>query len=196
VYHISKAGNIVKCRARKSACTVIPPEELSQVHDKDLMKVFKHMNHQLADISAGRSKIAKPLPDTIDDSVIGTVDTDVERTEVVASGNESRQIFMRDTEGRAIAFVQVLEYSDKIELCDIEVRPEYRGWKLSARLFTAVEKMFGKELIHTGGYTPDGLKYIAPLFGRSIEDTCNTPSMFAAMSFVDDWDREWVKFGV
>lgn len=199
-YHISKSGNVVECRAVKGPCRAQPPPDLEQCHASDDREVYEHMNRQFADIFSGVKRKKFPPITEVTDELIGSPETDVERltsrSEEKGWGNSmatSHQLWLHDTEERPIAFIQVNEYhsDNTLGICDIEVRPEYRGRKLGKRLIEAVEKKFEQKLNHYGGYTPDGLKSIAPLFKSKEEIATGDYSMFDPMTFVKDWDKAW-----
>lgn len=201
-FHISKAGNVVPCKAVKGPCRAQPPSDLEQVHAEDSEAVYRHMERQYHDVLEGVRVKRLPAPEKVTPEIIGSEDTDSERTLIKASRTgrlaDSHQLFLHDTEGRAIAFIQVNTYhSDgRLGLCDIEVRPEYRGHKLARRLIKATEEEFGKKMTHEGGYTPDGLKHIAPLFKseEGLSELRGSISTFSPMTFIDDWEREWPKY--
>lgn len=200
-YHISKNGNIAECKATKRACPVMPDDDLDQFHSDDPREVENFMMRQYSDLNSGivRKKFSKKF--TVSDELIGTEETDVERlTEIKLlryAQMEDRfwkaQTWLTDTENRPIAFIEFLKRDDKtVELCDIEVRPEFRGRKLAKRLVKAVERKMNVKMIHTGGYTADGLKSIAPLFHseESLEEV-KKQKTYSDMSFVMDWDRQY-----
>lgn len=202
-YHISKNGNIVECRATKRACPVVPDDELEQFHSNDFREVENFMMRQYSDLNSGivRKKFSKNF--SVSDELIGNEEKDVERLSDIkllqyANINDSfwrAQTWLTDTEGRPIAFIEFMKKNDKtLELCDIEVRPEFRGRKISKRLVKAVEKKMNMAMIHTGGYTADGLKSIAPLFHseESLREVKNKKT-YSDMSFVMDWDRQYSK---
>lgn len=200
-YHISKNGNIAECKATKRACPVMPDDDLDQFHSEDPREVENFMMRQYSDLNSGivRKKFSKKF--TVSDELIGTEETDVERlTEIkllrsaqMEDRSWNAQTWLTDTENRPIAFIEFLKRDDKtVELCDIEVRPEFRGRKLAKRLVKAVERKMNVKMIHTGGYTADGLKSIAPLFHseESLEEV-KKQMAYSDMSFVMDWDRAY-----
>lgn len=199
-YHISKNGNIVECTAHKRACPV-QPDDIEQCHSSDYRFVENFMLKQYDDIYSGviRKKFKKKF--VISDALIGDDKTDVERLSELTLLNYAdiddnfwrAQTWLTDTEGRPIAFIEFLKRnSTTLELCDIEVRPEFRGRKISKRIIQAVEKKMNMTMIHNGGYTADGLKHIAPLF-HSGEDlrALTEKEVYSPMSFVMDWDRQY-----
>lgn len=159
------------------------------------------MARQYNDVLKGVRRTFPPLGE-ITEKLVGDVTTDVARTEVKASKKNymqpitEHQLWLRDTEGRPMAFIKVNENTTtgEVGLCDVEVRPEYRGRKLGARLIKATEVMLGKPVVHTGGYTPEGLKHIAPLFHTAEEVEELKYNTFGSMTFVSDWDRAWPKY--
>lgn len=200
-YHISKNGNIAECRANKRACPVVPDDDLDQFHSENFEDVENFMMRQYSDLNSGivRKRFSKKF--TVSDELIGSEETDVERLTDVKLLHYAKiddsfwraQTWLKDTEGRPIAFIELMKKDDKtVELCDIEVRPEFRGRKLSRRLIKAVEKKMNMKMIHTGGYTTDGLKSIAPLFHseESLKEV-EKKKTYSEMSFVMDWDRQY-----
>lgn len=200
-YHISKNGNTAECKATKRACPVVPDGDLEQFHSEDFRDVENFMMRQYSDLNSGivRKKFSKNF--NVSDGLIGNEETDVERLTDVkllhyAKMNDSfwrAQTWLTDTEGRPIAFIEFMKRDDEtLELCDIEVRPDFRGRKLSRRLVKAVEKQMNMKMIHTGGYTADGLKSIAPLFHseESLKEI-EKKKTYSEMSFVMDWDRQY-----
>jgi GNAT superfamily N-acetyltransferase len=202
-YHISKRGEVVPCRAVKGPCRAQTPEDIEQVHGT-VQEVYDHMQRQFNDNLKGVQRKTFPPIGVVTDELVGSTETDNERTTQEDSeeryGSSGHHLFLHDTEGRAIAFIKVLKYSNgQVELCDIEVRPEYRGRKLSQRLFKVVESRFGRKLKHEGSYTEDGWKHVAPYF-KSEEELAfppggvERPRFVSPMTFIEDWDREWPKY--
>lgn len=199
-FHINRKGEVRPCKAVKGPCRAQPPDDIDQIHGSDSGEVYDHLARQYNDVFSGikRKKFA-PVGE-VTDELIGDPATDVERLSEVSrstwrsvGGVTERQLWLHDTEERPIAFIKVNEYPDRLGLCDVEVRPEYRGRKLSHRLIEAVEKKLGQKMTHEGGYTPEGLRSIAPYF-KTDEEIANSRDTFRSMTFVTDWDREWAKY--
>lgn len=72
--------------------------------------------------------------------------------------------FGLDDTGTPVAYLSCLPQPEVTELCDLEVREEYRGRRYSKAIIEATQEHFGKAIVHTGGYTPDGLERIAHYF--------------------------------
>ena len=67
--------------------------------------------------------------------------------------------------GKPVSFMKVYfnEYSDEntVELCDIETRSGYENRGYAKKLLKAVAEKHGvDQVFHSGGYTPDGFKFI------------------------------------
>lgn len=200
-YHISRAGQVVPCRAVKGPCRARPPEDLEQFHHGSVEEVYRHLSRQYNDVMRGVKFKRNPPPEVITDEIVGSPATDRSRLDkrqgFPGRWKTAHQVFLRDTEGRPMAFVHFNEdqQGGPLSLCDVEVRPEYRGRKLSHRLLKAVEEEFGKPLEHTGGYTLAGLKALAPLFhGEEDLTSGKVQDVFPPMTFVEDWDRAWAKY--
>lgn len=199
-FHINSRGEVRPCKAVKGPCRATPPDDIDQVHGSDSREVYDHLARQYDDVFRGVKRKKFPPVGRVTDELIGDPSTDVERisdvSKVRVSGNYrvvERQLWLHDTEERPIAFIKVNEYPDRLGLCDVEVRPEYRGRKLSHRLIEAVEKKLGQKMTHDGGYTPEGLRSVAPYF-KTEEEIDLEKGTFNSMTFVTDWDREWAKY--
>lgn len=160
-YHISRKGNPVICKAVKGPCRVQPPDDIDQFHSENANEVYNHMARQYNDVLTGVKRTFPPLGE-VTEKLVGDVTTDVTRTEIKASKKDysrpitEHQLWLRDTDGRPMAFIKVNENSStgEVGLCDVEVRPEYRGRKLAQRLIKATEEKLGKPVVHTGGIRP------------------------------------------
>lgn len=96
--------------------------------------------------------------------------------------------FGLDETGETVAYLSCLLHQDIVELCGLEVREGYRGRGYSKTMIDAVQEYFGKTLVHTGGYTPDGLERIAHYFHSSYV-VATMRAEFSPMSFVYDWEQ-------
>lgn len=199
-YHINSKGEVRPCKAVKGPCRAKPPDDIDQVHGSDSKEVYDHLARQYNDVFSGIKRKKFPPVSEVTAELVGDPSTDVERLSEVSKkkfgGVDSiteHQLWLHDTEDRPIAFIKVNEYSDRLGLCDVEVRPEYRGLKLSHRLIEATEKKLGRKMTHEGGYTPEGLRSIAPFFKSGLE-LATAEASFRSMTFVSDWDREWAKY--
>lgn len=100
--------------------------------------------------------------------------------------------FGLDATNTPVAYLSCLPQLKAAELCDIEVREEYRGHGYSKAIIEAAQEHFGKAIIHTGGYTPDGIERIAHYFRpQNIVETMRPE--FRPMSFVHDWEQMTTK---
>lgn len=158
------------------------------------------MGRQFDDVMNGVKYSRNPLPNPVTSEVIGSIETDVDRIVLRRSSKRwasNFEYWLRDTLGNPMGYIKVMVHdTGEFALCDIEVRPEYRGHKLSHRLIRAVEKIQGQELIHTGGYTPEGLAAIAGLFHDKEYIEGERKRTFNSMTFVDDWDKMWAKYPI
>ena len=145
---------------------------------------------------ASKQGLVKPLPSNVKvtPELIGSPETDVDRIvyqDVAKHWGTYSHVWLNDTEGHTIAYIKVMKDDKEIALCDIEVRPEFRGRKLAKRLIEAVEKNEGQKIVHRGGYTPEGLRSIAPLFHNAEEMKIEQEKIgFNSMTFVRDWDHK------
>lgn len=197
-YHISSSGNVVKCRAVKTACKAQPPEGYEQFHSEIEFEVYDVISRQYHDILEGIKRPRLPKKFVVTDELIGSPDTDVERLSVSSEHNKPfgkvSHIWLSDTEGHPIAYIKVSQEEKGLYLYDIEVREEFRGHGLSKRIIKAVEKNTGMKMKHEGGYTPEGLRSVAPLFHdeKWIEE--EKERTFSSMKFVTDWDTKMPKY--
>lgn len=96
-------------------------------------------------------------------------------------------------DGTPVAYLHTLTYPNRpveqcpFVLCDIEVRPGYRGRGLSRRIVAAAEAAEGHRLHTSGSFTPLGARALGwvPVIpgnraGVSFDD----------MDFVADWDTQ------
>lgn len=189
------------CRATKNPCRAQPPDDMDQFHSEDSEAVYHNFARQYNDVMQGRKRKVFAKDFVVDDALIGDEATDVERVSVLHEKKSfgmgpkilNRELWLHDTEGRPIGYMKIMEPDDRdeIQLFDVEIRPEFRGRRLSHRFIRAVSKKLGKPMVHRGGYTPEGAGALAKLFGR--EDYDAAPS-FNSMTFVEDWDREWCRW--
>jgi hypothetical protein len=96
--------------------------------------------------------------------------------------------FGLDDTGTPVAYLSCLPQSEVLELCDLEVREWYRGRGYSKAIIGAAQERFGKTIVHTGGYTPDGLERIAHYF-HPYNVVASMRPEFRPMSFVYDWEQ-------
>lgn len=96
--------------------------------------------------------------------------------------------FGLDATATPVAYLSCLPQPKVIELCDLEVREEYRSRGYSKEIITAVQNHFGKNIVHTGGYTPDGLERIAHYF-HTYNVVFSMCPEFEPLSFVYDWEQ-------
>jgi GNAT superfamily N-acetyltransferase len=94
-------------------------------------------------------------------------------------------------DGTPVAFVSTLTFTDgrqagcDFQLCDIEVRPEYRRQGLTHTLIEAVEKIEGMPIWTSGGFTPLGAEALGWLRVKPWEE----PGVkYRDMTFVNDWN--------
>lgn len=87
-----------------------------------------------------------------------------------------------------MAFMKLMNHGKNLELCDIEVREEYRGQKAGVDFILAIGEYFGQNVIHSDAlYTESGLRSIAPLFAmQNRKKKVGIP--LSPMKFVADWD--------
>lgn len=202
-FHITKDGSVAECRATEKTCPLTNklPNGLEQFHSDDWREVESHMMRQYSDMNMNGT--VKKLPYkkkfTVTGDLIGDSSTDVERLEEPVLSNTFNEYishtWLKDTEGRPMGFIRYMQIGKRLELCDVEVRPEFRGNGLGKRMIKAVEESLGNTMVHTGGYTDAGLRSIAPLFHSDddVEELKNSSHTYNPMSFVLDWDRKYTK---
>lgn len=204
-YHISKAGNIVQCKATKQACKATPSDGFTQFHSEDRKEIEQHLTMQYNEFSTISKNVIKtysPLPKEINLEVIGDEATDHQRLDEWSVsqnnfGNTSYlETFMHDAEGRPMGYIKLMDNDGALMLCDVEIREEYRGYKLGQRLIKAASKNTGREITHDGGYTLAGYKALYPMFKNERIEEVKESSSFQPMSFVLDWDRKFPVFPI
>lgn len=186
-------GKISKTTEQDNSSKVVDVDEYFAAIDK-----IREKQDQEQKELAKKQGLVKPLPSNVKvtPELIGSPETDVDRIvyqDVKKRWGTDSHVWLHDTEGHPIAYIKVMKDDEKkdIGLCDIEVRPEFRGHKLSKRLIEAVEKNEGRKIVHTGGYTPEGLRSIAPLFHNDEEMKIEREKIgFNSMTFVNDWDHK------
>lgn len=217
MYHISKKGNPEICRAKTpETCKAKPLDGMQQVHGYDKNSIVQSIEEKIKSREGNFPEIKKKdlRPKTlfkkgvkVPQELLGSAGSDVDRLIVAESRKymagkpedpEAFHVFLKDVEGRPMAFIKVVKNfkTQELELNDIEVREEYRGNKLSHRLIKACEKSFGLPMTHRdGGYTASGLTSVASLFHSPEEiDNWNEYSIYNEMTFIHDWDEMQAKY--
>lgn len=91
--------------------------------------------------------------------------------------------------GEAVAFCRSLYYSSRsthrLILCEVEVRPAYRGAGLSREIIEAAEAYYGERMWATGAFTEAGLRSLA--FVPLVPNSGPRRARFHEMDFVKDW---------
>lgn len=102
---------------------------------------------------------------------------------------------MRD--GSPVSYVKVgdAEEDGVVDLYEIETRPGCRRMGYAKEILDRVSRTLGAEIVHDGGYTPDGLAAIAPMFESEEMMESNPVADYSPQSFVLDWDRMIPKIG-
>ena len=102
---------------------------------------------------------------------------------------------MRD--GVPVSYVKVgdAEEDGVVDLYEIETRPGCRRMGYAKEILERVSKTLGVEITHDGGYTPDGLAAIAPLFESAETLESNPVADYSPQSLVLDWDKMIPRIG-
>lgn len=102
---------------------------------------------------------------------------------------------MRD--GTPVSYVKVgdAEEDGVVDLYEIETRPGCRRMGYAKEILDRVSKALNVEIVHNGGYTPDGLAAIAPMFESTETLESNPVADYSPQSFVLDWDRMTPRIG-
>ena len=102
---------------------------------------------------------------------------------------------MRD--GVSVSYVKVgdAEKDGVVDLYEIETRPGCRRMGYAKEILERVSKTLGVEITHDGGYTPDGLAAIAPMFDSAETLKSNSVADYSPQSFVLDWDKMIPRIG-
>lgn len=105
----------------------------------------------------------------------------------------AHEFWMDIADGTPVAFAKVhtrlgqRDRAYRLTVCDIEVRPGYRGRGYARALIAAIEDVFGERLHTTGSYSPSGFA----AFGKHLPvhpGEAASVSFEDDMTFVDDWD--------
>lgn len=82
--------------------------------------------------------------------------------------------------------------TEEATLCDIEIRKEHRGKKLSATFIKLLEtKVIGEQLFTTGHFTPEGHRSLADVISMpewAIKQGKEPEVAYRSMGFVENWD--------
>lgn len=102
---------------------------------------------------------------------------------------------MRD--GSPVSYVRVgdSEEDGVVDLYEIETRPGCRRMGYAKEILDRVSKTLGVEITHDGGYTPDGLAAVAPMFESRETLESGLVADYSPQSFVIDWDRMIPRIG-
>lgn len=102
---------------------------------------------------------------------------------------------MRD--GTPVSYVKVGDAKEDgvVDLYEIETRPGCRRMGYAKEILDRVSRTLGAEIVHDGGYTPDGLAAIAPMFEIAETLESNPVAEYSPQSFVIDWDKMIPRFG-
>ena len=100
--------------------------------------------------------------------------------------------------GTTVGMIRFLIGGDEVPyICDIEIRKEFRGHKLSHRFIALLEEFIvGGKLYTTGHYTPEGFRSLSglvPLSPSSIESRTEAKPYFGSMDFVASWENFYTK---
>ena len=88
-----------------------------------------------------------------------------------------------------VAFIKMMHHERDLELCDVEVREEYRGQRIGVAFIRAMGEYFGQEVIHSDAlYTESGMRSIAPMFAKQHRNKKFSYPL-SPMHFVKDWDN-------
>ena len=96
-----------------------------------------------------------------------------------------------------VSYVKVgdAEEDGVVDLYEIETRPGCRRMGYAKEILDRVSKTLNVEIVHNGGYTPDGLAAIAPMFESAETLESNPVADYSPQSFVLDWDRMTPRIG-
>lgn len=192
MYHINIHGAPAECEAASpETCTAKGPKGVGQFHSDDPDKIEGFMYAAHKNVLDGKKRRKFPKEFVVTDELVGPADTDVER--LSGDSYDGRHaLWLRDTEGRPMAYLKIMENDETLQLCDLEVRPEFRGRGLVKRIVRAAELKHGKKMTHNGGYTPEGLVSIAPLFHSAEElSKIRDVHLYPSMTFVESWDSAY-----
>jgi hypothetical protein len=82
--------------------------------------------------------------------------------------------------------------NDVATICDIEIRKEFRGQKLSVHCIRLLEELVVEDTLYTSGhYTPEGFRSLSdnvPLLPYAASQGEIPTIDYKSMSFVHDWD--------
>lgn len=107
------------------------------------------------------------------------------------SDTRSAQAWFGVDENNPVVWVKyaLRSKSGKVELWTIETKPEFRNQGLSKQALETLKEHFGVEHIyHSGGYTPEGFKYISHQVEWIPEFTEHPEENFRSMDFVEEWN--------
>lgn len=99
--------------------------------------------------------------------------------------------------GSPVSYVKVgdAEEDGVVDLYEIETRPGCRRMGYAKEILDRVSRTLGAEIVHDGGYTPDGLAAIAPMFESAETLESNPVAEYSPQSFVLDWDKMIPRIG-
>lgn len=102
-----------------------------------------------------------------------------------------RNLWLLNSEGVPVVFMNVLDYDDReeVSLLTVEVREEYRGNHLAVRAVRTVESFLNKQMTCDGQYTYAGYCSLGKLFHSKRFLSFYEPEDFIdPQDFVKDWD--------
>ena len=170
-YHIDENADATVCTVGADSCSVIPFKGYVQFHSDIKSEVYNVIDQQYYDTQEGVERFRLSENVEITDTLVGSPETDVAR--LVSPLAPRKRLFgttyhmwLLDTAGHTAAYIKVAHdtKANTLSLYDLEVRSQFRGRGLAQRTIRAVEAKFGLTMTHDGGYTPEGLRSIAPLF--------------------------------
>lgn len=93
-------------------------------------------------------------------------------------------------DGKNVCWVNGHVESGNVYLWTIETREDYRGRGYAKRMIDALKEHFGvNEIMHDGGYTPEGRAFVLPLITRPENTPDDASEDFKSMDFVYSWDQ-------
>lgn len=101
-----------------------------------------------------------------------------------------------DDDGTVCAFVRMIAHPNYLMLCDIEVRPGWRGNELGISLIRLIEQETQMTMYTSGNFTPKGLRSLSEHLSVLGKEQEPTQPAHRDMTFVQDWDKKFPKYPI